>query len=200
MFLSQSNIGGIEPVAIDGRQYFFGFQHTEDRVMTPLFDSADSAAEYAAAHLAQRDGKHDKAFWLEQANESLHDPSITDPEGQSIALAPIKAAIADLKRDPSKIRSHPDFAIPTYLGYLLTMNCEWPDEPAPQEVEDAVVRLGMEIDDTSPWLDETSLMLSGEQAYPDGASPSDAALVFMWCWETLVAHQRHGWSRELGLA
>ncbi|MEO7200531.1 MAG: hypothetical protein ABIY56_10005 [Dokdonella sp.] len=192
-------IGGIEPITLDGRQHFFGFSFSDDRVLTPLFPSAELAAEYAVVHLAQRDGAHGKQYWLDQARNSLLDPSLADSTELTVSLKPLKADLLELQQDQTTPRTLQDLAVPKYLAYLLETNCDWPDSPVPANVEAAAVRLGLEADDMNPWLEESSSILSGKSGIPAGASFHDAATVFIWYFGTLVEHQQHNWSEHLGL-
>jgi hypothetical protein len=66
-------------------------------------------------------------------------------------------------------------------------------------VAEAAVRIGLESDDISPWLDESAAMICGDQPFPEGGTHADAARVFLWYWDTLVGHQRHGWAERLRL-
>ncbi len=192
-------VGGLEPISVDGKQYFFAYNFTSDRVLTPLFPSDEAAADYAASHLVQRDGRHDRNYWIQQARDALRDPSLTDPPGQAVSLKPFRDALRNLRQDKTTGRTLPDLVIPEYLGYLLEMNCEWPDTPIPAEIEQAAVRLGLAADDTSPWLEESTSILTGKSATPSEGTFQDAASVFIWYFDTLLRNQRHGWSHQLGL-
>lgn len=197
---AQSNaVGGIESITVDGKRYFFGYSHRNDRVLTPLFASEDAMAEHAVTHLAQTDGRQDRAFWVEMVKDAVGNSSLSDPEGQAIALAPLKAAVAGLRGDLDTARPLPGLAMPEHLYYLLEMNSQWPDEPTPVAVEQAAQRLGLEADDTSPWLEVSTAVLGGTMPLPKGAQFKDAAAVYLWYFDSLVGYQRHGWSATLGL-
>jgi hypothetical protein len=192
-------VGGIEPVRIDGQQYFFGYSFRMDQVLTPLFADAESAAAYATTHLAQRDGRKDKAFWLAQARETLDDPQLSDRDGTVLDLSGVRRDLASLRSDPKTLRILPGLDAPAYLIYLLEMNCQWPDEPQPARVTAAAKRLGLDMDDTSGWLEYATYYLTGREAIPRRASFNDAASVYLWYLDTLLVHQRYDWSKELGL-
>lgn len=194
-----NTVGGIESITIDGKRYFFGYQYRDDHVLTPLFASEDAIAAYALSHITQTDGRHDHAFWVAMAKTAIGESGLTDAEGQAIALAPLKAAIAELRRDTKTARPVPGLVMPEHLYYLLEMNCDWPDEPIPAAVVQAAQRLGLEADDTSPWMEISSGALTGTTPLPKGAQFQDAAAVYLWYFDRLAGHQRHGWSRALGL-
>lgn len=194
---SAGAVGGIESIAVDGRRYFFGYSHRDDRVLTPLFGSEGAIAEHAATHMAQTDGRHDPAFWAGMAKAAISESELTDAQGQSIALAPLKAAVAELRRDPNTARPLPGIVLPEHLHYLLETNCDWPDEDVPATVVQAARRLGLDADDTSPWMEISGGVLSGAMPLTKGAAFQDAAAVYLWYLDSLVGHQRHGWSASL---
>ncbi|NUO76865.1 MAG: hypothetical protein HOQ32_12725 [Lysobacter sp.] len=196
---SAGAVGGIESITVDGRRYFFGYSHRDDRVLTPLFDSEGAIAEHAASHMAQTDGRHDAAFWSGMAKAAISESELTDAQGQSIALAPLKAAVAELRRDPTTARPLSGIVLPEHLYYLLEMNCDWPDEDVPAPVVQAARRLGLDDDDTSPWMEISGGVLSGAMPLPKGATFQDAATVYLWYLDSLVGHQRYGWSASLEL-
>jgi len=191
-------VGGIESITVDGTDYYFGYSHIEDRVITRLFSSADEISDYAAKAMSQRDGMHDKAYWLAQANANHLDSELTDREGQTISLTKLNDALLRLKQDSDLNQTIPSLVIPSHLGYLLEMNCNWPDEEPPLEIQTIAVRLGLEADDRSPWLDESAAILSGRSPLPKGASFNDARTLFLWYWKILVENQDHDWNSQLG--
>jgi hypothetical protein len=169
-------------------------------VLSPLFPTAELAAEYAEQHMSQTDGRKDRAFWLAQATETAVDPSLTDAEGQRVELSKLKSAVTDLRGDRQTARAIAGVAVPSYLGGLLESNCDWAELSPPAEVVRAAVRLGLEGDDMSPWLDESAAIIRGEAPLRDGASFEDAATVYLWYFDSLVTGQRHDWSMVLGLS
>lgn len=198
--LDAGAVGGIESIVVDGRRYFFGYSHRDDRVLTPLFTREDAIAEHAATHMAQTDGRHDAAFWSGMAHRAIAESDLTDAQGQVIALAPLKAAVADLRRDTATVRALSGIVLPEHLYYLLEVNSEWPDgDPSPAVVQ-AAQRLGLEADDTSGWMEISAGVLSGATPLPKGAEFRDAAAVYLWYFDRLVGHQRHGWSASLRLS
>lgn len=197
--LDANTVGGIESITVDGKRYFFGFSYRSDLVLSPLMASEDAMADYALAHITQTDGRHDHAFWVAMAQASIRESGLTDTPGQSIALAPLKAAVAELRRDPVTVRKLLGLAMPEHLYYLLYTNCVWPDEPTPPAVEQAALRLGLEADDISPWMEESAAALTGATPLPKGAEFQDAAMVYLWIYDEMVGHQRHGWAKALGL-
>lgn len=193
-------IGGLEPISIDGRQYFFGFRFSSDEVLTPLFPDAEAAAEFAAVNMRQRDGKKGVAYWLEQTRETLRDPSLSDVDGLVVELGPLRQALASLRADRETARVMPELVVPQYIDYLMEMNCSWGDVSPPVAVRVAAGRLGFDEDDISAWKDEAASMLRGEVPFPRGTGFHDAAIVFLWYFDTLVHTQRHGWNEVLALS
>jgi hypothetical protein len=84
-------------------------------------------------------------------------------------------------------------------GYLLLANAEWGEAEPSAAVKASAVRIGLEADDVSPWLDEPAAMLGGQTPLPVGATFADAAAVYLWYWDTLRAGQQHGWRERLAL-
>ena len=191
-------IGGIESITVDGNEYYFGFSHSDDRVLTMLFTSADEIAGFAAKELSQRDGAHGKAYWLELANASRNDSELADREDQIISLTDLKDALSKINKDPEKHKIIPSLIIPYHLWYLLEANCNWPDDEAPVEIQSAAVRLGLETDDISSWLEESAAILSGRSPLPKGATRQDARVLFEWYWHTLIDNQAFSWNQKLG--
>ncbi|MGH8107623.1 MAG: hypothetical protein ACREO1_02755 [Arenimonas sp.] len=191
-------IGGIESITVDGIEYFFGYSYTDDRVLTSLYTNKDAMADYATKALKQRDGAHDKAFWLEQIKQSRIESGLSDLEGREINLKELKAALSQLKQSAQDDQTIPALEIPSHLGYLLEMNCDWPNADPPVSIQQAAVRLGLEADDISPWLDESGSVLNGRNPLPKDASFQDAKAVFEWYWQTLIDNQSFDWNRQLG--
>jgi hypothetical protein len=189
-------IGGIEALNVDGKQFFYGFSYRADRVLTPLFESPGEMASYATARMRQQDGTQDSDFWVAAAREALIESSLAEPADLVVRLDPLRAAIRRLRTAPSE---DAQLIVPSHVSYLLNMNAEWPDSDPPVSVAEAAVRIGLESDDISPWLDESAAMIRGDQPFPEGGTHADAARVFLWYWDTLVGHQRHGWAERLRL-
>lgn len=194
-----ADVGGIEPIQIDGRQYFFGFDFSADRVLTPLFPDAQAVATYATTHLRQRDGRKDQAFWVAQAHDALDYPQLTDRAGSMLDLRDFRRDLGELRRDSKTRRRLAGLDAPDHLLYLLETNCVWPEEGPPARVIASAKRLGLDLDDTSGWLESTTSFLSGDVAIPGRATFGDAASVYLWYLDTLLVHQRHDWSKELRL-
>jgi hypothetical protein len=197
--LTGNPVGGIETIEVDGTRYWFGFSYSADRNLSPLFTDAKSMAAFAATHMAQRDGAHDEAFWLTQAQEAVDDSSLSDDEGRVLALAGLREAIGQLRGDAEHARAIPGLVVPPHLYYLLLANAEWGEAEPSAAVKASAVRIGLEADDVSPWLDEPAAMLGGQTPLPVGATFSDAAAVYLWYWDTLRAGQQHGWRERLAL-
>lgn len=192
-------VAGIESLRIDGQPYFFGFSFSADHVVSPLFADAESMATYATTHLTQRDGRKDHAFWLDMARDSLVESSLSDLAGTTLDLRHLRRDLAGLHRDATTPRALPGLSMPSHLIYLLESNCEWPAEDRPAAVTAAANRLGLDMDDTSGWLELTTSHLSAASELPRGASFGDAATVYLWYLDTLLLHPRHDWSKELRL-
>ncbi|MBO9717983.1 MAG: hypothetical protein J7507_14580 [Pseudoxanthomonas sp.] len=184
---------------IDGQIYFFGFSYGGDLVVSPLHADAESMATYAAAHLRQRDGRKDQAFWLTQAQESLQESGLSDRAGTMLDLHRLRRDLAGLRRDRATVRALPGLEVPSHLIYLLEANCAWPAEEWPAGLAASAKRLGLDLDDTSGWLEGATAILAGDVAIPRGANFSDAASVYLWYLDRLLLHQRHDWSKELKL-
>ncbi len=144
-------IGGIEPIMIDGEQYFFAYSFDNDRIISPLLKGKEAAVKFAEDNLRQSDGSGGAAYWLSAIEASLSDPSLTDAPGQQVPLKAIKADIESLRRDPTTPRALPSLAPEGYLWYLTSINGEWPDAPAPKPIETAAGKLGLSQEDHGTW-------------------------------------------------
>lgn len=67
---------GIEAVRIDGELHFYGYSHSEDSVMSPLFANAEQMANFATANLSQMDGEHEQKYWLELASYAAEESEL----------------------------------------------------------------------------------------------------------------------------
>ncbi|MEV4510727.1 hypothetical protein AB0K00_17365 [Dactylosporangium sp. NPDC049525] len=113
-------VGGIESLVVDGRRWYFGFSYSSDLVLTPLIADAAQMAEFAARHMAQTDGSHDAAYWLELVEDSVADSGLTDqPEHRVIDTAA-------LAREP---------AVSYHLRYVLDAAAGWQADTVYDEPE-----------------------------------------------------------------
>jgi hypothetical protein len=193
---SMNPIGGIESVSIDGRHYYFGFDYSSDEVLSPLFDDAGAIASYAANHMSQRDGDHDAAYWLDAAEHSIDESGLCDDDGRLIDTEALKKVIQEVRSLSGTGQRVRTLVLSHHLTYLLHAACDWPRVSPPMQVQAAATRIGLDADDAGLGLSGSEDILNGRQGLPRGASYVDAAVVFLWYWDTLTSHLRHGWDKH----
>ncbi|GAB3825767.1 hypothetical protein ACFPIJ_45520 [Dactylosporangium cerinum] len=107
------DVGGIESMVVDGRRWYFGFSYSSDLVLTPLIADPAEMAAFAARHLAQTDGRHDAAYWLELVEQSVAESALTDSD-------------EDRTVDTAALALEP--ALSYHLRYLLGAATGWEDD------------------------------------------------------------------------
>jgi hypothetical protein len=124
-------VGGIESFTLDDRRYYFGFDHKQGLVLSPLIDDADAMARFASHHmlatypgrlfgLLGKTGPKDKAFWSDMAvwSENASDlcPDLPDRTLTRERLGAVVPALALVIRQN---RPMPVFALDTLPCDLL---------------------------------------------------------------------------------
>lgn len=149
------HVGGIESIVLDGATWWFGFDYSEDLVVSPLIDDIDAMARHASAHMLQRDGRHDTTYWRELAEAG---PELCDDEAErSFTRAALAATMVQLQAAQANDMPIPGLALSYHLRYLLCSAGNW------------VAGSGFEAANTNIAL------LRGEQALPPGRRHADAA-------------------------
>ncbi|MFE3873058.1 hypothetical protein ACFXPX_01515 [Kitasatospora sp. NPDC059146] len=76
------HVAGIESLTLDGRRHYFAFDHRSDLVVSPLVDDPDAMAAFAAAHLRQSDGPHDRAYWAALVADAAEASALVDDDAE----------------------------------------------------------------------------------------------------------------------
>lgn len=149
------HIGGIESIVLDGTVWWFGFDYSEDLVVSPLMDDIDTMAGHASAYMLQRDGSHDASYWRALAEAG---PQLCDVESErSYTRAALATAMAQLRAAEADDTPVPDLVLPYHLRYLLCSAGGWATAVGFETANDHVGRL------------------RGEQALPPDRGHADAA-------------------------
>ena len=195
------SVGGIEPINVDGVQYYFAYSFDGDEVLSPLLLGEDAAARFAQENLRQTDGSDGIDYWLSHIELTLDDPSLAgEPDAQRVPLREIKAQIESLRIDPVTPRALPLLNPEGYLWYLLaSANTELPESGAPEDVELVAKKMDLPLDDYGTWHYESAAILSGVAPLPESLSFQDVATLYLWCHNLIIKRQRFGWSESLGL-
>ena len=120
------HIGGIETILLDGHTYFFGFDYSEDIVVSPLLADADAMAQFASRYMMQRDGKHDEAYWREMAEESVDESNLCDSlESRTILTAQLQATATAIAQAIQNGQPVAGLQIKYHLLYLLGAAGGW---------------------------------------------------------------------------
>lgn len=170
------HIGGIESLVLDGRRYFFGFDYSGDMVVSPLIDDAGEMAAFAAAHMRQRTGEHDAAYWADLVAYAVGASGLTgvDAHREFTSLA-----LRDEVPEPA-----------SHLLYLLGAATGWDDwfdaSPAARRPRG---RLGLDTSDAT-FLDECLAVM----ATRDEAAAPDHWAVARFHLTRTVAHLPGNWA------
>ena len=149
------HVGAIEAITLDGTMYFFGFDFRSDLVLSPLIADAELMARFASRHMAQRDGRHDVAYWRELVGHAVEDSQLcSDDAGRSFDSQMLAATIERLDRVRREGALDPGFAIEYHLRYLLGAASAW---EVPEEAG---------TDDPDLWIAQ----IAGDKPLDDGAS------------------------------
>lgn len=175
-------VGGIESISIDERRYFFGFDYSSDRVLSPLLEGKRLMAEFAAAYMAQTDQvPHDIDYWLENVETAVEHSDLCDDESRTLTSAGLHAFAAGLALMQSQNVPNPDLKIDHHLVYLLNA-CLEEDDYAFLPIGPELERLGLRSGDREDELELHELgelleMARGELPLPSGANFIDVAVV-----------------------
>ncbi|MFE3027702.1 hypothetical protein [Nocardia tengchongensis] len=119
------HIGGIESIEIDGTRYFFGYDFSEDLVLSPLIDDSELMSIFAEKHMEQRDGVHDREYWRDLVAASLEYSGLANPESCSFESEQLRLIISSLKNIAETGAPVPDFDYPYHLRFLLSSAGQW---------------------------------------------------------------------------
>ncbi|MDH6280727.1 hypothetical protein M2280_001940 [Prescottella agglutinans] len=122
------HIGGIESIEVDGTRYFFGYDFSEDLVLSPLIDDSELMSVFAETHMEQRDGLHDREYWRGIVDGSIDYPELAEPESCSFESAQLRSIIASLKNIAETGVPVPGFDYPYHLRFLLSSAGQWKEQ------------------------------------------------------------------------
>ncbi|MGF7121481.1 hypothetical protein AB4Z09_19115 [Rhodococcus sp. TAF43] len=122
------HIGGIESIAVDGHRYFFGYDFSEDLVLSPLIDDNELMSVFAEAHMEQRDGLHDREYWRDLVDGSLEFSGLAEPESCSFESDQLRLIVTSLKNIAETGVPAPDFDYPYHLRFLLSSAGQWEEQ------------------------------------------------------------------------
>ncbi|MFG1782577.1 hypothetical protein ACGFIU_09060 [Rhodococcus oryzae] len=122
------HIGGIESIEIDGTRYFFGYDFSEDLVLSPLINDHELMSVFAETHMEQRDGVHDREYWRDLVDESLEYSALAEPDSCSFEAEQLRLIITSLKEIAETGVPVPDFNYPYHLRFLLASAGQWKEQ------------------------------------------------------------------------
>ncbi|MCZ4557829.1 hypothetical protein O4215_19885 [Rhodococcus maanshanensis] len=122
------HIGGIESIAVDGTRYFFGYDFSEDLVLSPLIDDTELMSVFAETHMEQRDGLHDREYWWDLVDGSLEYSGLAEPESCSFESDQLRLIVTSLKNIAETGVPAPDFDYPYHLRFLLSSAGQWEEQ------------------------------------------------------------------------
>ncbi|MER7753932.1 hypothetical protein [Kitasatospora sp. NPDC097643] len=153
------HVAAIESLMLDGRRYFFGFDHRSDLVVSPLIDDPAAMAAFAAAHLRQSDGPHDPAYWAALVAEAVDSSDLVDDDAERQFTT---EELRDELPDPD-----------SHLLYLLDAATDLDEETdLPAEVAQACERLNYAEPDEEEFADSVddcldAIITHGPLHHPD---------------------------------
>ncbi|ROO89204.1 hypothetical protein EDD29_6891 [Actinocorallia herbida] len=149
------HIAGIESITLDGRRLYFGYDYSDDLVVSPLIDDPAAMARFAAEHLRQTTGAHDAAYWAELVEYAATSSGLAYEE--------------DCVFTTEQMASLP--APGGHLLYLLSTALDHDDRECalPAEALPLLERLGRDPEDVAECVDECLSLLraEGREAHPD---------------------------------
>jgi len=122
------HVGGIESIEVDGTRYFFGYDYSEDLVLSPLIDDRELMSVFAETHMEQRDGLHDRAYWRDLVDGSLEDSGLAEPESCSFESDQLRSIVTSLKSIAETGVPAPEFDYPYHLRFLLSSAGRWEEQ------------------------------------------------------------------------
>ncbi|WP_430332231.1 hypothetical protein [Rhodococcus sp. ACT016] len=122
------HIGGIESIEVDGTRYFFGYDFSEDLVVSPLISDNELMSVFAETHMEQRDGRHDRKYWRELVDGSLESSELAEPESCSFESEQLRSIITSLEKIAETGVPAPDFIYPYHLRFLLSSAGQWKEQ------------------------------------------------------------------------
>lgn len=122
------HIGGIESIEVDGTRYFFGYDFSEDLVLSPLISDGGLMSVFAETHMEQRDGLHDREYWRDLVDGSLESSALAEPESCSFESEQLRSIITSLKSIVETGVPVPDFNFPYHLRFLLSSAGQWKEQ------------------------------------------------------------------------
>ncbi len=153
------HVAAIESLTLDGRRHFFGFDHRSDLVVSPLIDDPAAMAAFAAAHLRQSDGPHDRAYWAALVAAAVDGSDLVDDDAER------EFTTDGLRGELPEPDGH--------LLYLLDAVTDLDEESGlPADIEPACERLGYagpEDDDFADTVDDCldAVITHGLLHHPD---------------------------------
>jgi hypothetical protein len=168
------HVGGIESIFLDGVTYYFGYDYSNDLVISPLINKLDQMTHFATNYMTQRDGTHDEVYWREVAG---YDSDLcSDIEGRTYLSDDLASMMARLSHAQTNDVEIPDFKMEYHLRYLLASAGGW----------HADIELDAE--------DRNIALIRGEEALPIGMRFSDVARNLQVSLGTLVSAAPGNWA------
>jgi hypothetical protein len=122
----KAHLGGIESILLNDQQFFFGFDYRNDLVLSPLMAEVKFIAHFASAHMLQRDGPHDVAYWREMAESSReHSDLASGPLDRAFSTQHLAETMVALRQTQQSNEVIPELALPYHLRYLLAAAAGW---------------------------------------------------------------------------
>ncbi|WP_348609066.1 hypothetical protein ABI214_09235 [Prescottella soli] len=122
------HVGGIESIEVDGTRYFFGYDFSEDLVLSPLIDDVELMSVFAETHMEQRDGLHDRGYWRDLVDGSREYSELAQPESCSFESEQLRLIITSLRNIAETGVPAPDFDYPYHLRFLLSSAGQWKEQ------------------------------------------------------------------------
>ncbi|GBF14396.1 hypothetical protein Br6_01764 [Rhodococcus sp. Br-6] len=122
------HIGGIESIEVDGTRYFFGYDYSEDLVLSPLISDSGLMSVFAETHMEQRDGLHDREYWQGLVDGSAGSSELAEPESCTFESARLRSIVTSLERVAESGTPMPDFSFPYHLRFLLSSAGQWKEQ------------------------------------------------------------------------
>ncbi|MDH6168788.1 hypothetical protein M2282_003952 [Variovorax boronicumulans] len=182
--------GGIESFTLDGRRFYFGYDHKQGQVLSPAIDDAAAMARFASRHmlaiypgrlfgLLGKTGPKDEAFWAElvtwSENASDLRPDLPD---RTLSHMRLVASVSTLALAIMENRVVYGFALDMLPCDLLAAAGD--GMPAPADGQEGI---------------EASIaIVSGNAPLPPGREVADVALALQARLNALVQGAHGNWA------
>ena len=181
------HVGGIESFTLDGRRYYFGFDHKQGLVLSPAIDDAAAMAHFASRHmqaiyrgrlfgLLGKTGPRDEAFWAEAVEWAENATDLPGQPERTLTRMRLAASVSELALAIEENRVVHEFALDALPCMLLAVA----GDGRPEATEDIETQIAI---------------VSGREPLPPGREIAEVARALQARLNTLVDRAQGNWAQ-----